>query len=575
MHSQPRYFVISAPRFDATTPLDPSALNPKGENPGGGSYPVPSQNQPRIAATLAAPVGRFSIRSLLREGRLAALVRIRCITPASGTWQLRSAAAGEQIDPPPIDQPLAPVRPLTQEWSEPVEAGTTDAVVVSYDFEGPVQPQIEIEVSEFSGELAVAVLAAKSKVCCDGAALTDDAPTQIDVGDTAQVGVATTAARADHEHALPAPGAPANVTKAPASAGVSSKVAREDHKHDIDTGVPVTVRGANNQEGTATSLARSDHKHRNEIQVEDDGVLVGARPTLNFIGDAVSVVDNGGLDRLDITITAATLTNTAPTQIDVGDTAQVGAATTAARADHEHALPAPGAPENVTKAPASAGVSSKVAREDHKHDIDTGVPVAVRGANNQEGTATSLARSDHKHRNEVQIQKDGALVGARPTLNFIGDGVTVADDNVQDRLNITVSNAGGDCVPGLAETSSSVEDTIPTMPTTFLDVEFVSDTKRVRVEATGSIVLANANDPNPVSVNYWLEVDGLIVPGTFGRIATSVAPDSATLSIAASGVAEVAPGAHLARLVAQGNGDEMGTTRQWVGERSLGVSRWR
>ena len=216
-----------------------------------------------------------------------------------------------------------------------------------------------------------------------------------------------------------------------------------------------------------------------------------------------------------------------------------------------------------------------MAREDHKHDIDTGVPVAVRGANNQEGTATSLARSDHKHRNEVQIQKDGALVGARPTLNFIGDGVTVADDNVQDRLNITVSNAGGDCVPGLAETSSSVEDTIPTMPTTFLDVEFVSDTKRVRVEATGSIVLANANDPNPVSVNYWLEVDGLIVPGTFGRIATSVAPDSATLSIAASGVAEVAPGAHLARLVAQGNGDEMGTTRQWVGERSLGVSRWR
>lgn len=302
MHSQPRYFVISAPTFDGTTPLDPATLAPKGTNPGGGSNPVPSQNEPRTAATLTVPVGRFSIRSLLRDGRIAALVRVRCITPPSPDdfWQLRSAAVGEQVDPPPINQALLPTKPLTQEWSEVFLAGTTDAISVVHDPEAQVNPQIEIEVSEYSAELASVYLAALA-------------------------------------------------------------------------------------------------------------------------------------------------------------------------------------------------AASKCAA----------------------------------------------------------------------------------CVPGLAETSSSVEDTIPTMPTTFLDVEFVSDTKRVRVEATGSIVLANANDPNPVSVNYWLEVDGLIVPGTFGRIATSVAPDSATLSIAASGVAEVAPGAHLARLVAQGNGDEMGTTRQWVGERSLGVSRWR
>ena len=82
MHSQPRYFVISAPRFDATTPLDPVALLPKGVNPGGNSFPIPSQNQPRLSATLTAPVGRFSIRSLLRPGNLGALVRVRCITPA-------------------------------------------------------------------------------------------------------------------------------------------------------------------------------------------------------------------------------------------------------------------------------------------------------------------------------------------------------------------------------------------------------------------------------------------------------------------------------------------------------------
>lgn len=170
MHSQPRYFVISAPRFDATTPLDPVALLPKGVNPGGNSFPIPSQNQPRLSATLTAPVGRFSIRSLLRPGNLGALVRVRCITPPEpgAYWQFRSAAVGEQVDPPPIDQVLSPPKALTQEWSEIFLAGTTDAIVVFHNPDVQVNPQIEIEVSEFSGELATAYLAAKAEPCgCD------------------------------------------------------------------------------------------------------------------------------------------------------------------------------------------------------------------------------------------------------------------------------------------------------------------------------------------------------------------------------------------------------------------------
>ena len=172
MHSQPRYFVISAPRFDATTPLDPVALLPKGVNPGGNSFPIPSQNQPRLAATLTVPVGRFSIRSLLRPGNLGALVRVRCITPPEpgAYWQFRSAAVGEQVDPPPIDQVLSPPKALTQEWSEIFLAGTTDAIVVFHNPDVEVNPQIEIEVSEFAGELATAYLAAKAVPCgCDGA----------------------------------------------------------------------------------------------------------------------------------------------------------------------------------------------------------------------------------------------------------------------------------------------------------------------------------------------------------------------------------------------------------------------
>lgn len=55
--------------------------------------------------------------------------------------------------------------------------------------------------------------------------------------------------------------APANVTKAAASAGVGATAARVDHKHDITTAAPSTGIGASNAEGSSTSLARADHDH--------------------------------------------------------------------------------------------------------------------------------------------------------------------------------------------------------------------------------------------------------------------------------------------------------------------------
>lgn len=55
-------------------------------------------------------------------------------------------------------------------------------------------------------------------------------------------------------------GAPANVTKAAASAGTSSDAARLDHKHDISTATAGSI-GAANSEGTGSALARNDHTH--------------------------------------------------------------------------------------------------------------------------------------------------------------------------------------------------------------------------------------------------------------------------------------------------------------------------
>lgn len=87
----------------------------------------------------------------------------------------------------------------------------------------------------------------------------------IAVGAAAAEGTEITLARADHQHSLAAPAAPANVTKAAAAAGAAVTVARADHKHDIDTAAPPTI-GTANAEGSATSLARSDHVHDHGAQ---------------------------------------------------------------------------------------------------------------------------------------------------------------------------------------------------------------------------------------------------------------------------------------------------------------------
>ena len=273
-------------------------------------------------------------------------------------------------------------------------------------------------------------------VTVTAAVVTGSVPTQIDVGDAGVVGVATDAARADHQHALPAPAAPVDVTKSAASAGVATTVARADHKHDVATAVPVAT-GTANAEGVSSSLARADHVHRTSIAVQDEGSAAGTRPTLNFIGSTVAATDNPGSDRVDVMVTAAAVTAaTTPTQIDVGDAGVIGVSPDAARADHQHALPAPAAPADVTKSAASAGVSTTVARADHKHDVSTATAVST-GTTNTEGVSASLSRADHVHRTLVGVQSAGAAVGSRPTVNFVS-GATVVDNAGSDRVDVTV-----------------------------------------------------------------------------------------------------------------------------------------
>jgi len=72
-------------------------------------------------------------------------------------------------------------------------------------------------------------------------------------------------------------------------------------ENNLTYGVPITVRGPTNAPG-ATDVAHADHDHRLEYEVEDEGVLVSARPRMNFVGAGVGAVDLPGLDKTEVTI---------------------------------------------------------------------------------------------------------------------------------------------------------------------------------------------------------------------------------------------------------------------------------
>lgn len=83
-------------------------------------------------------------------------------------------------------------------------------------------------------------------------------------------------------------GAPADVTKAAASAGAAGTWSRSDHKHNISTAVAgsFSVSGVAAAEGSASSLARSDHAHSltGTLPVANGGTgLTSAGTSGNFL----------------------------------------------------------------------------------------------------------------------------------------------------------------------------------------------------------------------------------------------------------------------------------------------------
>jgi hypothetical protein len=146
------------------------------------------------------------------------------------------------------------------------------------------------------------------------------------------------------------------------------------------------------------------------------------------------------------------------------------------------------APVNVTKAAAAVGVGTDAARNDHKHDITTGTPVAV-GTANAEGAATSLARSDHVH-DGPPFGKSFAQASQEAEATYTG----TTNYQVRTTLNTGAIPAGTYRVGFHAEIRCSTS---------------IADDIKYRVQRDATTVLAEGNIEVKDQTNYF-PVSGFI-----------------------------------------------------------------
>jgi hypothetical protein len=218
--------------------------------------------------------------------------------------------------------------------------------------------------------------------------------------DVAATGAATTAARRDHKHGMPAKTtlAAPNMTLGTANAdGAAASAVRTDSTIALfDTTAPVTQAfGDAAAVGVIAFAARRDHKHGMPANPAAGGTPALTLGTANSAGVATTFI------REDDTILV--FDATAPVTQAFSDVAAVGAATTAARRDHKHGMPANPASFAINtfsySTATAAGAASTAVRTDATLAIfDATIPaVTTPAVLSVTGAAAVAARRDHGH----------------------------------------------------------------------------------------------------------------------------------------------------------------------------------
>jgi len=251
---------------------------------------------------------------------------------------------------------------------------------------------------------------------------------------------------------------------------------------------------------------------------------------------------------------------TTPEGIDIGDTAIIGVAADAARADHQHALPSPAAPANVTKATAAAGTSLKVAREDHKHDITTAAAVAnPPNTANAEGTSTSLARADHTHAlaafgtgsgtfcqgNDARLSDDRTAAGLRSASTVVAVSSATAPTSGQVLTALTGSSANWQSLGSITSNYKQSVFLEKTTDATTTSTSFVTLLSQAITLAGSTNLLIRfsagvSNTGNNAQTFFRITVDGVVKRGV-SVVASSVgAVESAAMVLKVTGLSAAA-----------------------------------
>ncbi|PCC73145.1 hypothetical protein SAMN02745121_08566 [Nannocystis exedens] len=161
MNENPRFYVLSAERFDGTTPLSMGWL------------PNNNQNTPRHVVEQDL-VGRLSFADLARPGTSGCVVLARrWSSEAEGDQvEVRSVSATETKDDPPttVLDSLLEVSTLLSTWSRPLFLGPTDALAIHHLPEGG--GTVELLVADEYGDLLKAHIQAAEAEALAGNSVT-------------------------------------------------------------------------------------------------------------------------------------------------------------------------------------------------------------------------------------------------------------------------------------------------------------------------------------------------------------------------------------------------------------------